>query len=146
MSKRDISLYIVDTLIAIDKIKRYTAKYDDAEGLLASEEGWDATIRELEIVGEATKKLLAEGLLSPKYRRIVDFRNQINHAYFGIDEQIVWDVVTDKILAYEHDLIEIIGHHRIDLSHAIDMVAKERQTSEKTKRFLARLRAELSAI
>jgi uncharacterized protein with HEPN domain len=47
---RDVSLYIVDIFIAIDKIKRYTAKFQNSDELLWSEVEWDATIRELEII------------------------------------------------------------------------------------------------
>ena len=47
MSDRDVSFYIVDILIAINKIKRYTKDIDNAEELLNSELEWDATIREL---------------------------------------------------------------------------------------------------
>jgi len=97
MSKRDVTLYIVDIFIAIDKIERYIKSFEDGSSLLSSELHWDATIRELEIIGEATKYLLEDELLEKKYRRIVDFRNQIVHGYFGIDETIVWDVVTLQI-------------------------------------------------
>ena len=109
MSKRDIEFYILDTLIAIDKIRRYTSMFHNGDDLLCSELSWDATIRELEIIGEATKNLLNNSILDEKkYRRVVDFRNQINHAYFGIDEEIVWDVIQNKLDGYEEDLHRVI--------------------------------------
>ena len=88
MSSRNHSLYIVDIFVAMDKIHRYTNKFDNAQDLLNSELEWDATIRELEILGEATNYLLKSNHIDKKYRRIVDFRNQIIHGYFGIDENI----------------------------------------------------------
>jgi uncharacterized protein with HEPN domain len=100
MSKRDISFYIVDIFIAMDKIKRYSKNYKNAQDLLFSELNWDATLRELEIVGEATKHLLSLEILPISYRRIVDFRNQISHAYFGIDENIIWEIINDKFPLY----------------------------------------------
>ena len=93
---RDITLYIVDILIAIDKIKRYSKPFLNAQELLYSEMAWDACIRELELIGEATKYLLNANLLDNSYRRVVDFRNQITHGYFGINEEIVWDVIKNK--------------------------------------------------
>ena len=54
MSSRNHSLYIVDIFVAMDKIHRYTNKFDNAQDLLNSELEWDAAIRELEIIGEAT--------------------------------------------------------------------------------------------
>ena len=59
---REIEFYIVDILIAIDKIKRYTAQFSCANELLSSEIYWDGVIRELEIIGEATKHLLHNSL------------------------------------------------------------------------------------
>jgi len=119
MSKRDATLYIVDIFIAIDKIERYTKSFVDGSSLLSSELHWDATIRELEVIGEATKYLLADELLEKKYRRVVDFRNQIIHGYFGIDETIVWDVVSCKLPEYKRDLITIVQSIPFDLTDAI---------------------------
>ena len=78
MSKRDESLYIVDIFIAIDKINRYTDKFTKADDFKWSELEWDASLRELEIIGEATNKLISLNVLeNKKYRKIVDFRNSI---------------------------------------------------------------------
>jgi len=119
MSKRDVSFYIVDVFIAIDKIKRYIKEFKSVDELLYSELHWDATIRELEIIGEATKHILKDEIIDSKYRRIVDFRNQITHGYFGIDENIVWDVLQNKLPQYQNDLKEILLRLDIDLNSAI---------------------------
>jgi len=125
MSNRDITLYIVDIFIAIDKIERYTNTFSDGSALLSSELHWDATIRELEVIGEATKYLLEDELIKKKYRRIVDFRNQITHGYFGINEGIVWDVVTHKLVEYKIDLKEMLLSSNLNLSFAIDHAKEE---------------------
>ena len=118
MSYRDITFYVVDIFIAIDKVERYTEKFENGSELLYDEVYWDATIRELEIIGEATKYLLKDELIDIKYRRIVDFRNQILHGYFGIDENIVWDVVKNKLSEYEVDLKHMLLEENMDLSLA----------------------------
>ena len=125
MSNRDITLYIVDLFIAIDKIERYTETFTNGSALLSSELHWDASIRELEIIGEATKYLLEDNLIEKKYRRIVDFRNQIIHGYFGIDETIVWEVIVDKLPEYKNDLKNIVRHVSLDLSFAIEHAEEE---------------------
>ena len=125
MSNRDITLYIVDIFIAIDKLKNYTKTFDSANELLYSDIHWDACIRELEIIGEATKTLLNHKLLDTQYRRIVDFRNQIAHGYFGIDENIVWEILKHKLPLYESDLKEIIQTQNIDLTDAISHAKNE---------------------
>ena len=100
MSKREPELYLLDILIAQNKIQRYTQKFENPDDFLHDELAWDATIRELEIIGEATNNLLKENIISTDYRRIVNFRNQIAHGYFGIDAGIVLDISRNKIKEY----------------------------------------------
>ena len=143
MSNRDITLYIGDIFIAIDKIKRYTAQYNNGNELLSNELSWDGAIRELEVIGEATKRLLQKSMLSEKkYRRIVDFRNQINHGYFGIDEDIVWDVIQHKLDEYEQDLNELIISSNIDLIKIITMLKEEHTQQKYVLEFLEQLEKE----
>jgi len=139
MSDRDITLYIVDILLAINKIERYTDQFNNAEEFLHSELEWDATIRELQIIGDATSIILKQQLIDNSYRRFVDFRNQITHGYFGIDEQIVWDVITKKIQQFKIDLVEVIKQNRIDLKNAIESAIKENYYNEKAVKFLSEL-------
>lgn len=120
MSNRDITLYIVDIFIAMDKLERYIKDFETATELLYNDIHWDACIRELEIIGEATKFLLKDELLHNQYRRIVSFRNQIAHGYFGIDEDIVWDILNHKLPIYKIDLYEIINNKNINLTPAIN--------------------------
>ncbi|MCW8895322.1 HepT-like ribonuclease domain-containing protein [Sulfurimonas sp.] len=120
--KRDIELFIIDIFVAIQKLKEYTKEFIDEEELRYSSLHWDATIRELEIVGEALNNLLNDkgfSLLSPSYfRKIVDFRNVIVHGYFGIDASEVWNVIVGKLDILYEDLLTIVDNN-IDLSEAI---------------------------
>lgn len=143
MSNRDITLYIVDILIAIDKIKRYTKNIDNAEELLHSELEWDATIRELQVIGDAIHRILNRNHLDNSYRRIVDFRNQIVHGYFGIDHNIVWQVINDKLDNLNNDLIEFVKSNQFDLSEAIEAAIEENEYNEYIVRFLQQLAKEL---
>jgi len=120
MYKRKVEFFIVDILIAYNKIKRYIAKFDNANDFLHSELQWDATIRELEIIAEATKHLIKQNILDKSYQMIVDFRNHINHEYFGIDENIVWDVVQNLIDEFLNDLKKIIQEQNINLDEVIE--------------------------
>ncbi|MDQ1264027.1 MAG: hypothetical protein QG559_1028 [Campylobacterota bacterium] len=137
MSDRGVELYILDIFIAIDKIKRYTLKFSNGNDLLCDELSWDATIRELEVIGEATKSLLQNNILNDKkYRRIVDFRNQINHGYFGIDEDIVWDVVTNKLNEYESDLFQVTVELKLEMKNVIEIFKQENIKHTKVLLFL----------
>jgi len=126
--KRDIELFIVDILVAIEKIKTYTKPFDDASSFQHSSLHWDATMRQLEIVGEALNKLLdddAFSSLAPKYfRKVVNFRNSISHGYFGIDVEEVWNIITEKLELLQTDLKDIVKNN-IDISKAIEYEIEE---------------------
>lgn len=60
----------------------------------------DAVMRNLAIIGEAAKKIPAE--FRRKYpelewKKMAGLRDIVVHDYFGIDEDIIWDVVTIRI-------------------------------------------------
>ena len=69
-----------------------------------------ATIRELEIIGEAAGKIsdeLKEKYANIDYRTVKDFRNVLAHEYFGVDMQIVWMVATQKIPELKIEIVKI---------------------------------------
>ena len=71
----------------------------------------DGVIRNLEIIGEAVKKIPSE--TRKKYpdidwKRIVGLRDVITHKYFGIDSEIIWDIVKDKIVELRKCIKEIL--------------------------------------
>lgn len=61
---------------------------------------YDATIRNVELLGEAARQLPDEirSLSSDiEWAKIIAVRNILIHAYFGIDDDILWDIVKNKI-------------------------------------------------
>ena len=108
MSKRKVEFFLFDIFIAILKIKEATKKFNSSQELLYSFLEWDTTIREFEIMGEASKFLIREKLLPKEYQIIVDFRNLITHKYFGIDEDIVWSIIQNDLPNFEKTILDII--------------------------------------
>ncbi len=96
---REYNLYLRDILEAIGKIGRYTRGMDYEE-FLASDLVQDGVIRNLMVIGEAVK-LIPEPLKCEyddiSWRKIAGMRDILIHAYFGIHNEIVWDVVQNKI-------------------------------------------------
>ena len=124
--KRDYRLYLLDIFIAINKIQRYTKEFKDADSLRWNEMAWDATIRELEIIGEATRVLIESDILeNRKYRKIVDFRNIIAHGYFGLDEEEVFSVIQEKLTPFENELVSLILDNNIPIEEALLLAIEE---------------------
>ena len=62
----------------------------------------DAVVLNLEIVGEAAKSVPAEVQArhpEVEWRKIAGLRDIIAHAYFVLDDEILWDIVTNKLPA-----------------------------------------------
>ena len=140
MFKRDESFYIVDLLIACNKVMRYTHRFKNADDFRWSELEWDATLRELEIVGESVNKLIGLGVLNNKqHRKIVDFRNVIVHGYFGVDEIEVWSVVKVKLPDLCDEVREMIQERSVDINFAVECAIEENERNEKVVSFLKSL-------
>ena len=96
---RDAQLYIDDMRQACRKVLRYTRGLD-LSALQTDERTYDAVVRNLEVLGEAAKHVPAEICRqSPEveWKKIAGLRDILTHVYFGIDDAILWDIVTNKI-------------------------------------------------
>ena len=96
---RDWTFYLEDIQDACEKIQRYTSGMSFEE-FRDDEKTYDAVVRNLEIVGEAAKNLPdAVRAMMPEveWGKSVGLRNIIAHAYFGVNDRILWDVVENKI-------------------------------------------------
>ena len=93
---REWQLYWRDIEVSCQKIVRFTAGLDRT----SFERTYDAVVRNLEIIGEAAKHLPDNAhALAPQvdWRKIAGLRDILAHAYFGIDNDILWDVVATKV-------------------------------------------------
>lgn len=141
--ERDFELFIVDTLVAIYKVKSYTAEFKNGHDLQHNSLHWDATMRAFEIIGESLNYLLGDEKfenLSPSYfRKIVNFRNVIAHGYFGIDAEEVWDIITQKLEVLNKDLLRV-ANAQFDIKEALASTIKEYSPrDEKITRYLQTL-------
>ena len=108
---RDPALFLNDIKTSALKIVRYTKGMDRA-AFESDEKTVDAVIRNLGVIGEAVKKLppsLKERYAGIEWRKIAGLRDFVVHEYFGIDTEILWDVVDNKIPALLRYVDEIIS-------------------------------------
>ena len=93
-------VYLKHILDAIEKIESYISVGRDA---FVSTSHWhDAVIRQLEIIGEATKRLseeLRSQHVEVPWRRIAGLRDVLIHAYMGVDLAAVWQITQTDLPA-----------------------------------------------
>jgi len=106
--RRDIDL-IEDILICLDKIKQYISNYS-YDDFLEDYKTQDAITRNIEIIGEASKKISPE--LKSKYsnvpwKTIAGTRDRLIHGYFGVNIDIVWEIATIDVPVLKQDIQKI---------------------------------------
>lgn len=99
MSERTDGDFLSDIQEAVRRIEVYTAAMT-YEAFLADIRTQDAVIRNLEIIGEATKNLSAG--LRARYAQVpwkgmAGVRDRLIHHYFGVNLDIVWQIATSEL-------------------------------------------------
>lgn len=91
---RDVRVYLLDILERCERIARYVEGFDEARWS-KDERTQDAVLRNLEVIGEAVKRLPADlRRRAPEipWQDIAGLRDILIHEYEGVDFAIVWDI------------------------------------------------------
>ncbi len=97
--QKDFNVYLEDVLECIKNIEDYVKGFSYSE-FSKNKMMRDAVIRNLEIIGEAVKNVPTEvrnKFPETDWKKIAGLRDILIHAYSGINEQILWDIVENKI-------------------------------------------------
>jgi uncharacterized protein with HEPN domain len=90
----------IDYIIACcEKILRLTSGLNH-EQLVSQELVMDAVLRNIEVIGEAAKNIpedLRARVPGIEWKKVAGMRDWISHVYYRVDDEIVWDVVENKV-------------------------------------------------
>jgi uncharacterized protein with HEPN domain len=107
--KRDLKLFIEDILENINLIEDSTrglsVKQFESNRLII-----DATLRRLEIIGEAVKNLpdsFKNKHLTIPWKDIAGFRDKLTHAYFGVLLERVWNIIDKDLHSLKKEIEKI---------------------------------------
>jgi uncharacterized protein with HEPN domain len=105
--KHDPSVFLKHIRDSIADIERYTKDVDLPSFLTyANKEKQDAVVRRIEIIGEAVRNLpedFRQEHPAVPWQQIAGMRHKLVHEYFGVDLELVWQVV-------RHDLAHLKKH------------------------------------
>ena len=110
MPKRGDQEYASDIAEAIRRIKFY-AKGFTYRKFLANTKTQDAVVRNLEIIGEAAKNISDEFKKKHTnigWKNIAGMRDKLIHEYFGVNWDIVWDVVKLNLPELERQIEQLL--------------------------------------
>ena len=103
---------LLSMLETVEKIIRYTSNYHSAEELYQNDRDFDAAIMNFIVIGEEVGKLTDEIKSKNEqidWQKIYSLRNIIAHHYFGINVDIVWEIIRIDLSKLREEL-QIIIH------------------------------------
>jgi uncharacterized protein with HEPN domain len=100
MSSRKPDLYLQDILQACSDIFEFTQDIGSGDEFQIDRRTYLAVVRSLEIIGEAARQMpksFKEAHPDIPWREVASLRNLIAHEYFGLDSDILWDIIQTQV-------------------------------------------------
>lgn len=112
---RNVNLFLTDILEAIDNIKEYTQgmSYGD---FIKDKKTKDAVVRNLEVIGEATKNIpveVKEKHSEVNWKATTGMRDKLIHEYFGVSSPIVWETIQNDLPSFKAQIEKILEMDKV---------------------------------
>ena len=107
---RGYTLYLKDILAAIESIESFIAGMD-LEAFQMDDKTTSAVMRKLEIIGEAVKQIpdeVRQKHSQVPWKEMAGMRDKLIHFYFGVDYQLVWKTVTERLPQVKQDIQNVL--------------------------------------
>jgi len=108
--KRDIKTFLLHILNSIEKIEDFT-KDCSLEKFIESDIIQNATIRMIEIIGEAVKNIpenFKTKHTDVPWKEIAGTRDKLIHEYFGVDLKLTYKIVKENIPELKENIVKIL--------------------------------------
>jgi len=105
---REWRFYLDDMIGFAEKVLTYTEGFDQ-QRFIDSGLNYDATVRNLELIGEAATHIpdtVRQSNPQIPWRMIIAMRNRLIHGYLGIDNDTLWSIIQTDIPA----LLPLLQH------------------------------------
>jgi uncharacterized protein with HEPN domain len=111
-SDREWRFYIEDMIGFCERVQNFTRDITQ-EAFLAEPMRYDATVRNIELIGEAATHIpdaVRQAAKSIPWRMVIATRNQLIHGYAGIDDDVLWSIIETDIPALLIALRELLNN------------------------------------
>lgn len=110
MKKKDYRDYLQDILDSINDTDDFVKgmSFDD---FLKDKKSVNAVIRSIEVIGEAAKKIphsLRKEFPDIPWKKMTGMRDKLIHEYFGVDLEIIWEVIRKDLPSIKPLIVEAI--------------------------------------
>lgn len=108
---REWRFYVEDMIVFCDKVLAYNRGLDRAD-FAADPMRYDATLRNLELIGEAATHVpedVRRAAADVPWRMVIAARNRLIHGYLGIDDDTLWSIVRDDLVPLRAALTRLLA-------------------------------------